>query len=426
MSVLILFILFCACLLLMKFTKKIFVRYLALFVFMALIIESLFFGYFLILISKGTCFLLIGNDKIIDNVIKTRLIYATYFAQGKKFFINQIDNDLGYTLGKDKETGLYKTNKQGFRANREYQFLAPKDKLRVATFGDSFVFCDDEKNEDAWPFVLENSVDNLEVLNFGVPGYGLGQSYLRYLKDGMKFNPDIVFINYVTMTSRDKISPEEIIGSGRSNLRMAQFYRVQFFLDNNEVVSRSLTPFDFFDSQFRKKYLYDEDEIFKTSKMGFVRYLSFCNTGLFLKESAARKILSTYAFKKEAEDQDLNINLKILENWIKIAKANGATILFFYQADYKQLPVEIQNLLKEHQSNVVYAQSAEAIDEQIKIHHAEGEKITNISNHYNAQGNKYYAAAVLKILKDRVWGSGSRIFKFDENTNSFTVVVDDK
>jgi hypothetical protein len=34
----------------------------------------------------------------------------------------------------------------------------------------------------------------LEVLNFGVPGYGLDQAYLRYLRDGRQFHPLIVII----------------------------------------------------------------------------------------------------------------------------------------------------------------------------------------------------------------------------------------
>src|SRR3989338_3519209 len=131
MSILVLFILFCICLLLMKFTKVIAVRYAAFFVFLALIVECLFFGYFLTRVYHGTSLFLIGNDKILDNLIKARLVYSVYFSQGKKYFLFQADNDLGYTLGKDKEAGLYKTNKQGFRADREYPLIPPNAFIHI-------------------------------------------------------------------------------------------------------------------------------------------------------------------------------------------------------------------------------------------------------------------------------------------------------
>ena len=145
------------------------------------------------MIYQGSCFFLIGNQKVLDSLIKARLLYAIYFVQGKEYVINQVDNTLGYTIGQNKSTGAYKSNQQGFRGDREYTLFPSKDVLRMAAFGDSFVFCDGEKNEDSWPAILEKSVGNFEVLNFGVPGYGFGQSYLRFLKDGLKFNPDIIF-----------------------------------------------------------------------------------------------------------------------------------------------------------------------------------------------------------------------------------------
>ena len=38
----------------------------------------------------------------------------------------------------------------------------------------------------------------VELLNYGVPAYGLDQAYLRYLKVGAQYHPNIVFIGYMT------------------------------------------------------------------------------------------------------------------------------------------------------------------------------------------------------------------------------------
>ena len=69
-------------------------------VFNFFVIETLVFGYLLYLVYQGDCFVLIGNQRFLDTVIKSRLIYSIYFAQGKEGFIMRVDDDLGYSLGK--------------------------------------------------------------------------------------------------------------------------------------------------------------------------------------------------------------------------------------------------------------------------------------------------------------------------------------
>ena len=399
----------------MKFTKAIAVRYAAFFVFLALIVECLFFGYFLTRVYQGTSLFLIGNDKILDNLIKARLVYSVYFSQGKKYFLFQADNDLGYTLGKDKEAGLYKTNKQGFRADREYPLIPPEDTLRVAVFGDSYVFGDGEKNEGAWPSILEHLAGHLEVLNFGVSGYGLGQSYLRYLKDGLRFKPDIVLINYAGMGPRDDFNRREI--AGRGNLREAHLYRVHFFLKDGALVTKTMTPFDLFDPAFRKEFLFDEDEIFKKAGMGFIQRSSFCYTGLFVKERVLGRLLAKERFE-ESQGANQEINLKLLEDFIKITRENGTKLVFYSGSDFKEIPDGAHALFKKY-PNVVYANSSDLFDKQVRIHKAIGVRLRNASDHHNAEGNKFHAMAVLELLKGKTWGEGDRIFQFDKNSNAF-------
>ena len=57
---------------------------------------------------------------------------------------------------------------------------------------------DDVGNAAAWSAVVEAKAPGIEVLNFGVGGYGPDQAYLRYLEEGPAFAPDIVFIGLMS------------------------------------------------------------------------------------------------------------------------------------------------------------------------------------------------------------------------------------
>lgn len=114
------------------------------------------------------------------------------------------DSTLGWTnrvngeMQSDCSSRMMKTNSSGIRSDREYDMLPPVGVLRIAAFGDSFTHCEDVGNTETWEANMESLMKGLEVLNFGVAGYGLDQAYLRYLKDGLKYKPDIVFIGFMT------------------------------------------------------------------------------------------------------------------------------------------------------------------------------------------------------------------------------------
>ena len=72
--------------------------------------------------------------------------------------------------------------------------------IRIALFGDSFTHGDDVPCEQSWGYLLQQLLNRsglkAEVLNFGVPGYGLGQAYLRWREQGRDFSPDIVVLGF--------------------------------------------------------------------------------------------------------------------------------------------------------------------------------------------------------------------------------------
>ncbi|HBG60767.1 MAG: hypothetical protein A2Y03_04525 [Omnitrophica WOR_2 bacterium GWF2_38_59] len=107
------------------------------------------------------------------------------------------DKDLGWNLKAHGKSGKFKANGQSIRAYKEYSQLPKEGILRIAAFGDSFAHCDEVANNETWQHFMEKKSPDMEVLNFGVSGYGLDQAYLRYLKEGRKFHPHIVFICFM-------------------------------------------------------------------------------------------------------------------------------------------------------------------------------------------------------------------------------------
>ena len=107
------------------------------------------------------------------------------------------DATLGWSIKANGFSKLYQANSSAIRSDREYTITPPEDISRISAFGDSFTHCDEVKNNETWQASMERSDSSVEVLNFGVGGFGLDQAYLRYLKDGAHYQSDFVLIGFM-------------------------------------------------------------------------------------------------------------------------------------------------------------------------------------------------------------------------------------
>ncbi|MEO7973836.1 MAG: SGNH/GDSL hydrolase family protein, partial [Thermoanaerobaculia bacterium] len=90
------------------------------------------------------------------------------------------------------------TDSHGLRGAREVALAKTPGKLRIAVFGDSFTFGEEVGDEETFAHQLEQLLPEVEVLNFGVHGYGHDQELL-YLREALPlFRPDIVLVGHVT------------------------------------------------------------------------------------------------------------------------------------------------------------------------------------------------------------------------------------
>ena len=124
------------------------------------------------------------------------------------------DSDIGWKVRPNKNDDDNQTNAQGIRTDPERIFsLNPPDgKVRILTVGDSFVYCSQVGNGETWQHYLEQTRDDLEILNLGLPGGGSDQAFLRWNRDGKPLKPHIVILG---------IWPDNIF----RNLNVLEYYR---------------------------------------------------------------------------------------------------------------------------------------------------------------------------------------------------------
>lgn len=89
-------------------------------------------------------------------------------------------------------------NAQGFRADREYSPEPPPGVTRVVAVGDSFTFGQGVEIEKAWPSIVERRLGKAEVINLGVPGYGVDQQLLMLASRGLRYQPAVVVLGLHT------------------------------------------------------------------------------------------------------------------------------------------------------------------------------------------------------------------------------------
>ena len=120
-------------------------------------------------------------------------------AQTRKL---QADSAAGESLRRANgvvDESIYLSSAEGLRSPRSgMSYAGSRPNRRIAIVGDSFTFGLEVRYEDTWGHQLELILgDGTQVLNFGVDGYGVDQSFLRYQRDTIPWRPDIVILGVI-------------------------------------------------------------------------------------------------------------------------------------------------------------------------------------------------------------------------------------
>lgn len=137
----------------------------------------------------------IKANKIVEklNAVE-RKIQNSYYPR-----IGCYDKDLGWgfipsSQGKQVTPDFeveYSMNSKGMR-DEEIPAEKPIGKFRILVLGDSLVFGEGVNYGRRFTEIIEDSLDNTDVINMGVQGYGMDQSLLQLERDGLQFHPDVV------------------------------------------------------------------------------------------------------------------------------------------------------------------------------------------------------------------------------------------
>jgi len=126
----------------------------------------------------------------------------------------------GWTLKPNlKDISVFKnknlsSNSKGVRGKKEYSYSKPDGTIRILLIGDSYSFGEEVSDTETFAYYLEQSLDNVEVINLSIHGYGHDQMLLYLKEEGIKYHPDIIMLGYIeddktrnTLSFRDYAKP---------------------------------------------------------------------------------------------------------------------------------------------------------------------------------------------------------------------------
>jgi hypothetical protein len=142
----------------------------------------------------------------------------------------QIHPVLGWQYGSNLASATDNLNSIGLRALREYSDQPPPGVARIATFGDSFTYCNEVGDKESWPHQIEAGW-NAEVLNYGVGGYGTDQALLRFRDEGARLNPEIVIIGFTSLMAPRVVSRYRRFQDPNDG----PWFKPRFILENNQL-----------------------------------------------------------------------------------------------------------------------------------------------------------------------------------------------
>lgn len=135
--------------------------------------------------------------------------------------------------------GYVSINSDGLR-DREHAVKKPPNTLRIAVLGDSFAEAFQVNQEEAFWAVMEKQLQkcenlrgrNIEVINFGISGFGTAQELLALRHRVWKYSPDIVLL---TFTSGNDVADNSPILNQQQGVPFYVFRDGRLVLDDSRT-----------------------------------------------------------------------------------------------------------------------------------------------------------------------------------------------
>lgn len=311
---------------------------------------------------------------------------------------------LGWTIGPSRLSadGLYWSSPEGIRApDGNTSFSGNIEGVDIALVGDSFTFGEEVKYEESYGYYLEQMLGSpFRVLNFGVPGYGLAQMFLRYERDVRPWKPKISIFGFISGDLRRTLWVYPFLG----NFRWGNPYsNPRFILRDGELTTIN-TPL------LTSHVIFSQESI---SDLPFLEYQKEYHSSEWERHwyhasYLVRLLLSWYSSwpddrEQSSEEVFWSINAALVKAFVKSATEAGSIPLVVY------LPVEgelnrpsslpaAKRVLEE--AGVAYIDPTSCL---LKVNPSD--RFTRHSGHYAAQGNAAIAKCLLPVIQHAVTGT---------------------
>jgi lysophospholipase L1-like esterase len=330
-------------------------------------------------------------------------------------------NDL---LGWDLWPERGQITEQGLRSDTLYAPV-PTDEavLRIATFGDSFTYGAEVELEESWPYQLQSILNErgirAEVLNFGVPAYGIDQAFLRYTHFGADWRPDAVIHGFVyeDMYRNLNVFTPLYVADGGLPFSKPRFIDTDqgLALVNSPVIALNDVPAalaSLGDSPLAAAEYYYQPGDFAPRWWQHSRFLALLEEVLNrieirisefgfridLNDSANVVPLGFYAPDSEAS----RVTLGIWRQWVEAVQANCGQFMIVHLPrwgdldDYRaNLPIVYADFLSQMQAEFHIVETLGQFSDDVASNFAENE-------HYSPAGNQVIAQAVAADIETQL------------------------
>jgi hypothetical protein len=154
---------------------------------------------------KAAAFVLItGAFLVVLEGLSSVLIAAVQVLDRPTTEASHYDADIGWVgLPNANIPNMYgperyvRTNSRGFRNEVETEATVTPGRVRIICSGDSFTYGQGVANNHTWCHHLTELDERFETVNMGQPGYGVGQMFLWYSREGVSLDHSIHIFAFV-------------------------------------------------------------------------------------------------------------------------------------------------------------------------------------------------------------------------------------
>lgn len=272
-----------------------------------------------------------------------------------RFSYKQSDRELGCSLKAGTEdtfissefTVIYSINSHG-RRDKEIPLEKPKGEFRILALGESTVFGEGVNYGKRLTEIIEQALGNVEVINMGVPGFGLDQSFLYLKRNGFQFNPDVVVIFIFFPDYLDRCM--DITGPGSTTVKP----RFILSKDRNGLM---LQDTEHIRKEFESEISPQESNTVRTSEAADGKS-KIQNHKIRISYSNALTLINYYAKKQKIDKAIRSADTKFLNNVFEIISWQYKRRERYKREDFKRLIflliVEYQKICSEHNVDLAF------------------------------------------------------------------------